>query len=259
MGSAGSSKTKTEASSFNMADAMSLASSLNTSNAESVNASDQASASRTFVDKAQQPFLSRLYSMGQGAAGMDTGAEGVNKSTMGGLLSDFKGLGALSDVGGNIASGTKALSSGLRDTFAKTIMPGIKSNALASGGFGGGRQGVAEGTAAGGIASAFTQGLADIRERAQAMALQGSTARSGLAAGMTAQAAAPAQQRMQQLLQYAGLLGGPTVLSEGTSSGTTRGTSSSTARGSSSSTSFNRSRGTMQSGGKGSSWNFGIS
>ena len=259
MGSAGSSKQKTEASSFNLTDAMSLASSMNNSNAASTTASDQMSQSQTFVDEAQKPFLQGLYKQGAGAAGMDTGAAGVNRGVMGDLMSDFKGLSGLTDVKANVQSGKDALSAGLRDTFAKTIMPGIKSNALATGGFGGGRQGVAEGTAAGGIASAFTQGLADIRERAQTMALNATGQRSGLAAGMTSQAGAPANARMNQLMQYAGLLGGPTILSEGTSSGRTRGSSASTATGRSGSSSFTRSRGGADSRGKGSSWNFGIS
>ena len=180
---------------------------------------------------------------------------------MGGLLGDFKSLGSLSDWKSNAQGQIGELRNQLQTQLAEEIMPAISGNAIAAGGFGGGRQGVAQGGAAQGVSRALSSGIADIMQRAQGTALDAATARSGLASGAQGIAGAGTAQRMQQLLQSAGILGGPTVLSSGrsTSSGSSSGSSRSKARGGSDSFSSTRAKGGYSTGSKASGWNFGIS
>lgn len=104
-------------------------------------------------------------------------------------------LNPLTNAGRQIKADTRALNSGLNQMWNQTIMPGIKSDAIGSGGFGGGRQGVAEGVGAGQMSQAFIQGQGDLQARARAMALQ--------AMGQQSQAAGMQQQGGQALQQGA--------------------------------------------------------
>ena len=159
--------------------------------------------------------------------------------------------------------------------FRESILPSIRRGATQIGALGGGRQGVAEGIAAEGAQRSFAQQAANLRfsdvglRQAAAAQLQqaalagGQLAGSGLGQQLTAaQAGIGSLGGLQQLglspfgaafspLQQLGqLIGGPTVLSQGTSFG--QSLSQSQQRAQSQGTSFG------QSSGSGSSLNAGF-
>ena len=183
--------------------------------------------SSTFVDPSQQPFQAFLRNAGQQQVGVGAGAVGAAASTGAGNINAAQRANRrLLDPSRQIRAQTDSLRSGLGRLFSDEINPAIENAAIASGGFGGGRQGVAQGVAAGQLGDAFTQGLGDITARANAQAQVAIGAAPGLAQAGVGAAAAPSQFGFDQLGQFAGLVGAPTILSTGETFGTTGSTSS---------------------------------
>lgn len=153
----------------------------------------------------------------------------------------------------------RSLQSGLGEMFREELNPAIRGNAIAAGGFGGGRQGVAQGQAVGELADAYTQGLGDITANANAQALGASQGYAGIldslrqralqatgaagdirTAGQTNQlnaaqlipqvgaarqgfGTAGTQSMMDALQQLAQIYGNPTILSQAQSGGKSGG------------------------------------
>lgn len=93
-------------------------------------------------------------------------------------------LAGLMDSRGQIAAQSASLKSGLGELFSEEINPALKGNAIAAGGFGGGRQGVAQGQAAGELMDSYTQGLGDITAGANAQAAAAAQGYSGILEGL---------------------------------------------------------------------------
>ena len=74
------------------------------------------------------------------------------------------------------------LSQNLGRFYQEQLMPGIQSNAIQAGGLGGGRQGIAEGLAAGRTADAFGQGVNNINFQQQGIQNQAAQTYGGLQA-----------------------------------------------------------------------------
>lgn len=111
-----------------------------------------------------------------------------------------------------------SLRSGLGDLFRDEINPALEGTALASGGFGGGRQGVAQGVATGQLADAYTSGLGDIVADADRTALGASAALPGIASALYDARMAPEQAGLGVLQQLADILG-PAVMQDRSFSG----------------------------------------
>lgn len=223
--------------------------------ANSFNNSNQAASS--FIDKTQAPYLQAMYEQAMGAAnpqGVTSAAQGASNSIIPGMQSAFDSIAAMTNPNGQIEAQSQSLKSGLGSMFREELMPAIKAGAIGSGGFGGGRQGVAEGQAVGQIADAYTAGYGDIVASARANALGAAQTIPGLAQGLYSSATAPQMAGLDALSRLASILGSPTVLS--TSKGVSRGGSTSTA----SSRSKSRSQGSARSGSESESsgWSFGI-
>lgn len=185
------------------------------------NSSNQ-SQSSSFVNPSQSQFLASLY--GDATAAADPAAAGraagkTTALTLPGMRSDFTKLGALTDPSKQIATQTAALKTGLGSLFAEEINPAIQTEALATGGFGGGRQGVAEGVATGQLADAFTTGVADITANANQTALDAVGARSSLAQSIFGQAVGAETAGLTPLQMLSGILGPATVLQKSKSTG----------------------------------------
>jgi len=112
--------------------------------------------------------------------------------------------------------------------FNEQILPGITSEAIAGGGLGGGRQGVAEGLAAQGAGREFQRGAtalrgADIAQRDQAAALLGQNRIAGAEAGLSQLGGLAGLAEfgfgaeLAPFERLAAILGGPTVLGDSTS------------------------------------------
>jgi len=130
------------------------------------------------------------------------------------------------------------LSSDLSKFYNEQLLPGITSDSINSGLLGGGRQGVAQGAAAGETARQFSQGVTALRSSNQqqkdaaAGVLSGSrNTAAGIGLGNLggvlglSQAGATSSILPQQLL--AQILGGPTTLTDSMSYGTSHATSTS--------------------------------
>ena len=152
--------------------------------------------------------------------------------------------------------------------FRESILPGIRRGATQIGALGGGRQGVAEGLAAQGAQRSFAQQAANLRfsdlgvRQAAAGQLQQAALQGGqlagagigqqLAASQAGIGALPGLFNLGQspfgaafgpLQEFAGLLGGPTVLSTGTSESRGSSLSQALSQAESQGTSFGQSRG----------------
>lgn len=212
---------------------------------------------QTFVDPSQQPFLNFLRSAGQGIAGGQLGAGGVGDvagqqaAQLGGIGQGF--LQNLQGIAGGGGAGQEflqqrlagqnpflneqisQLGTDISEQFQQSILPGIRRNAVAVGGLGGAREGVATGLAAQGAQDAFAQQAANLRfqdvglrqaaagQFQQGQNLQAQAALGGLGSlgGLANLGLSPFAAQFSPLAQFANLLGGPTVLSrsQGTSSG----------------------------------------
>jgi len=177
----------------------------------------------TFVDPTQAPFRSNLFGQAfgfgdaQGAAGAAGAAAGQNQPA---LTSALNAASMQTNSGAQIEAQTKALQSGLGAMFRDEINPALKGNAIMAGGFGGGRQGVAQGVAAGKLGEAFTQGLGDITARANAQSLNAANMIPGLAQAIIGNAGASQNAGMGILERLGGILGGPAILAQNESQST---------------------------------------
>ena len=104
-------------------------------------------------------------------------------ATSAGTSQAMQGLGAMGQVGGGnpyLQQNMDALGAGINRQMENYIMPGIAQGAVQSGGFGGGRQGVAQGLAAQGAQDAYQQGASNLMNQSAQQSLQANTAMGGL-------------------------------------------------------------------------------
>ncbi len=230
-----------QASSFNFADAASRQGSTSgsvsggTSRSRAENAARGESRQRI----AFEDVFARLYN------GAELAAANLDPSMLTQASNDLfsSGLDFIGQLGGDagteflqnrLAAGDQladqqiaALQSDVGRLFSEELNPAITSEAVAGGQLGGGRQGVAQGVAAGRVADVFAQGAADIRARNQAQLdelaagvaarnLQG--AQTGLAGGQGLMNLAQMGfgAGFQPVERLAAILGGPTTLTDAT-------------------------------------------
>jgi len=196
----------------------------------STNSALSQSQNSSFLDPFQQQQFQQMIGQAgnflnpQGAQNAVYGAESGNLAAGTAARDRMAGLG---DPSGQIAAQDASLQEGLGQLFSNQIMPSIQGNAIAAGGLGGGRQGVAEGQAAGDIASAYAQARGDIVARAN----QGATQANALIPGMNQSIAGSALGQygggMDMLGMFSQLLGQPQVLSQGSASSGNSSTSKS--------------------------------
>jgi len=175
------------------------------------------SSSNSFIDPTQAGFLGNMWGQAQGIT--DPNAVGQAASNAAGMNSPFlqgamNTMSGLMDPQGQIAAQSASLQSGLGDLFRNEINPAIQSNAVAMGGLGGGRQGVAEGVATGQLANAYTQGLGDITARANAQAGASAAMMPGLTEANMGNTMAGQLGGYAPLQQLAQILGNPAILQE---------------------------------------------
>lgn len=199
-----------------------------TSNQESQ--SQQSQQSQSYVDPMQQGYLQDLYGQAQGyanPAATQAAAYGAQQANAPGLNMAYQGAMGLADPTSQIAAQEASLQAGLGNLYANEINPAIQSNAIAAGGFGGGRQGVAQGIAAGELGNAYTQGLGDITARANGQALSAQAMIPQMAQANYAAAVNPTMAGMGALGMYGGILGAPTILNQSSGQGSTQSSGSS--------------------------------
>lgn len=168
--------------------------------------------SSTAISGDQLPFLQNLWSQATGALPGGQADVGATADVNAGFLQQaMQTLGGLGDPSAQIEQQTSALSSGLGKLFREEMLPAIAGNAIQAGGFGGGREGVAQAGAVGNIADAFTQGSADITAGANAQAIQAQSLMPGLAQANLGNTQSGAFGPLQAL---AGILGGPAMTSQ---------------------------------------------
>lgn len=186
----------------------------------------------SFIDPTQQAFLSNLWNVGSQFTSPQATSDAANQAgwaSVPGLTSGINSLTGIMDSSAQIAAQEQSLSAGLSSLFADELMPQIQSDALAAGGFGGGRQGVAEGEAVGQIADAYTAGLGDIHASANANAVAAGQTMPGMVSSLFDAYTAPTVAGLDALSRLASILGTPTVLSSsaGESGSETQSTSES--------------------------------
>lgn len=192
------------------------------------NKSKQSSEQSSKVWKLQAPFLEDLYQAGSdialpgaGAAQTDAGALGQQFAP--GMLNAFNNVSGLTDPTAQITAMSNSLQAGLGDLFRNQINPAIEGSAINTGGFGGGRMGVAQGVATGQLANAFTQGYGDIVADANRQSMGAAGMLPGLAMGAIDNSMAGSNAGLDILQRLGAILGNPTVLSRGSSSGKSSG------------------------------------
>ncbi len=183
----------------------------------SQSSSRSSSSSETFVDRSQQPFLDFLRNMAQGQAlgamGQQSALQGVSQSLMGqgmGFLGNLQGIGSPAMQQQQM----NALVGNLGQMYQQQVLPGIRRGAGLAGMQGGGRQGVAEGVAAGNLGQAFISGATDIMANAQMQRIAAAQAGIGGLGQIMGVAGAPWTAQYNPLMQFASILGAPTVLSK---------------------------------------------
>ena len=164
-----------------------------------------------------------------------------------------------------------SLRTGLGDLFREQLNPAITGRAVATGKLGGGQQGVQQGIAANSIARNYASGAADIMGRDQLAR----DAAAGQLGTMQTQRAAVGLSGVSSVLDtavaglgaplspyqsLANILGGPSVLTQAGSQGTSQATSEQIARAISESMgfSFGESQSTSSSKSKSASFNVGV-
>ena len=173
------------------------------------------------VDKDQQPFLQFLREQAQGqfeqygqqqtAAGFGL-AENLTGQGQGFL--NTLGAGSNQQVADSqIESLTDILNRNLSMNLGR-----IGGNASVGNTFGGGRQGVMEGTAIGDTQLALASGVSDIYADQNQMNLLGATAGLGALQGQFGLGMSGFANQQQPLGNFANMIGQPTVLSRGSSS-----------------------------------------
>lgn len=199
---------------------------LDANSSQQSNQSVSTSQSGTYLDMNQYAYLGSLYDQAFGAtntAGAQQAAQQASGFTAPALTTGLAGLTSLTDPTSQIQAQEQALATGLGNLFSQEINPAIESGAIATGGFGGGRQGVAQGVAAGQIADAYTTGLADITAQANQTALAASGMMPALTDSLYSTFLNPQLAAFDPLVQLAGILGAPTILSQMSSQSTSSG------------------------------------
>ncbi len=160
----------------------------------SSNKSSSESSGRSFVDPSQAPFLNFLRNMAlgqaQGAMGQQGALQGVSQGLLGQgqqFLGNLQGLGSPAMQQQQMGQ----LTANLGQAFQQQVLPGIRRGAVATGTLGGGRQGVAEGVAAGQFGQALTSGFTDIMANAERMRLGAAQTGLGSLGSMMGIAGAP--------------------------------------------------------------------
>lgn len=194
-----------------------------TSNSWMQSAADAFSQNSSYVDPYQQAYLNSMYGQAMGLnnpGATQSAAYGAQGAMLPGMQQAYGAISGLTDTRTQIAQGRQSLQAGLGNLFQQEIMPGLQSDALASGGFGGGRQGVAEGVAAGQIADSYTAGLGDITARANQTAVGAASQLPGLGQALYNAYTSPTMAGFDSLGRLAQILGAPTILNQGTSQST---------------------------------------
>lgn len=169
----------------------------------------QDSSSQQSVWGDQAPYLKDLYARGSSMAGapaptFDPGTYGAWQSALSGQINPTTGQ--------VIDDATREM--GL--DFQRNVMPGIRRSAVGAGAAGGGREGIAEGLAAGEAARSINATRASMTNDALTAARQERTAALGLSPSlMSLQASLP----WANLSQFSQILGSPVVLGSSESSG----------------------------------------
>ena len=192
----------------------------------------------SFVDPAQQPFLNMVRNEGVDLfrqldrANFNAGFAQQNR--LGGQGQQF--LNTLGQAGSTLDPFTSGgfadeQIDSLTDILNRNLqfnLGQINQNAALSNTFGGGRQGLAQGTAIGDTQLALAAGASDILQgnramNQQAAGLQGQLMNQGALGGLTQLpgqfnlSTAGFQQAFQPLVNTANIIGGPTILGQGTS------------------------------------------
>lgn len=227
----------------------------------------------------QSDILRKLYGDAIGAADRtDTGlfsGQAAQLFSGGTGILDQLGVGAGADYLSSRVAGESpvlgeqigALSEDVGRFFREELNPAITSRGVATGTLGGGRQGVAQGKAAEVAGREFQRGATELRSRdmaardaaaAQLMAGQTQAAGVGLNAipGLLATAQAGLGAELSPYTALAGIIGGPTVLTEAGSQDFATASSEQVARAISEAFGFNY--GTSQSSSKSGSFSFGF-
>lgn len=179
------------------------------------------SSSSSYVNPAQAPFLQDLWGRGSAATTQALG-QVPQYQQMGNQF-----LGSLGNAGqalqpfmapGFAGQQIDSLSALLNRNLSENLLPQIGSQAQMAGGFGGGRQGIAQGVALRGTQEALASGATDIMAQDLLRRQQAAGAYSGLQAqGASAGLGYLPQQLnlgMSPLMNYAGIVGSPNVLNQ---------------------------------------------
>ena len=203
----------------------------NASESFSQSLSTSQASGRSFVDPSQAGFLDFTRNLAQNLAGQQFGQTGGlfgTAAALGQQGQQFLGslgqsIGGLQGMGGPAVQQQQIgqLGQDIGAFFNQQVLPGIGRGAIGAGGLGGGRQGVAQGVAAGEALRAFTGGATDIMANAQQQRLSGLLGASqgalgGVSSlgGLFSLAQAPFAAQFSPLLSLASIVGSPTVLSE---------------------------------------------
>jgi hypothetical protein len=160
-------------------------------------ASKSSTSSSSFVDPRQQPYLDFLRNAGQGyyqqygqGAGQFAQQQGgqlfgqgqqyLNNLQSNPFMTNLQTQGTPGGDPNLINQQVGQLGADLGRNFQQQLLPGIRRDAIGLGGFGGTRQGVAEGLAAQGTQDAFARGATDIYSQNAQMANQANIAGAGI-------------------------------------------------------------------------------
>lgn len=198
--------------------------------------SDSLSQAQSQQRIAFEDIFRELYTGAAGAAGKAAGMVPLFQGQAADLYSsgvgflDKLGVGAGEDYLSSRLTDTSArdaqlgaLKTGLGELFRDEINPAITSRAVAGGTLGGGRQGVAQGVAAGKLGQAYQQGAASIfatdqaqRDAAASALISGRNTAAGIGLsslpGLFNVAEGGLNAAQSPYATLAGILGGPTVL-----------------------------------------------
>lgn len=177
------------------------------------------SRSQSESQTSQNVFLANLFSSlfgGAGAAAGDIDTGGITDTANALFSSGSEFISGLQDVGGGeaLASNIDALKTDVSAFFNEELLPGITSTAIGGGQLGGGRQGVAQGIAAGKMTDAFSRGVADLRSQDVGHRLAASEMGLGALGQQMGFAQEAAFAPLSPFLALSQIMGDPTVLTE---------------------------------------------
>jgi hypothetical protein len=174
-----------------------------------VSRSNQQSEQSSQIDQTQAPFLKDLYQQGQQQFQGFKANQGIADSALGGFNQQL-----------NAGSGPNPYLNDMTQVFRDQLGQANQASggqAGLTGGFGGGRQGVAEHLNAQAFQSNVGNFLGQQYQGDQNRFAQQQASALGQAGNVLA--LQPQQQQSQALANYGGVVGGPTILGEGSSSG----------------------------------------